>query len=135
MTERAASPGRRAWDRLRRNRPALAALWVLGLFYGAALLAPFLAPRGMSAGDRAAPFHPPARWHARGGWQSAPRAVRLRHGDGPETREFAKTPPRLSSASFVTGDSYDILPGLRGAHCSRAEAGLPAGADQLGRDI
>jgi peptide/nickel transport system permease protein len=33
-----------AWRRLRRNRPATAGLWVIGLLYGIALLAPLLAP-------------------------------------------------------------------------------------------
>lgn len=141
MTERAASPGRRAWDRLRRNRPALAALWVLGLFYGAALLAPFLAPRGMAAGDRGAPFHPPARWHWReaNGRRHLLPFVYATEMDT-ETRAFREDSTVVCPLRFfVTGDSYDILPGWRGSlHLfGVAEPGrvYPLGADQLGRDI
>ncbi len=135
MTDRAASPGALVLQRLRRNRPALAALRVLGALYLVALLAPFLAPHSEDSTDRRASFHPPSRvvwtpWPAVERTTLDPAARRFVGADGPPA------PLRL----LARGDFYTILPGVRGnIHLlGVAEPGARfylLGADQLGRDV
>src|ERR1044071_9336489 len=59
------SPSQIIWRKLRRNRTAMAGLYVLGGLYLAAIFAGFLAPYKYDNADHDAPFHPPmlARIH------------------------------------------------------------------------
>lgn len=135
------SPGRRVLARLKRNRPALWAAWILALLYAVALLAPVLAPSGLTGGDRAAPYHPPSRlhWVRDGRLRVVPFVYRTRLDLARrvyvEERDTAY-PLRL----FVRGDRYEFLPGIHGdRHLLGLGPAAPRlyllGADQLGRDV
>lgn len=56
-----------AWERLLRNRAAVAGMCVIGLFYGVAILAPLLAPHGVNEQRHEAAYRLPA-W-ASGDWR------------------------------------------------------------------
>ena len=58
-----ATPAALTWRRIRRNRPAFAALVVLSGLYAVAIAAPFLAPCGPERMDRERFYHPPQRLH------------------------------------------------------------------------
>src|SRR6185436_17912659 len=80
------SPWRMFWRQIRKSPLAIAGGAVLALFYGVALLAPFIAPYSQEEMDRQRYFHPPHQLH----WVDARGKIQLR----PFVRET-----RLTNAS------------------------------------
>jgi peptide/nickel transport system permease protein len=121
--------------RFRLSLPARLGAIVLGVFYGAALLAPFLAPYPPDLQDRDHPYHPPSRvhWGAQGPFvhgSTLADPLRRRYVD-----DGAVYPVRL----FAQGSPYRWLGVVRSdRHLVGADAPgkvYLCGTDQFGRDV
>lgn len=138
------TPWQILWLKLRRNRSAMTAMWVLSFLYLLALLAGPIAPYGYETQDSDRSFHPPhvlGRIHIRdaeGNWRrpfihgtTVVNASRKEYGEDPAVIY----PVRL----FVTGEPYRLLwvVPMR-VHLFGVDAPgrlYLLGADQFGRDI
>lgn len=137
-----ASPSRRAFRSFVASGTGPVAAAALGVLYGVALLAPFLAPYAEDAVDRDRFFHPPTpvhwrddagKWHA-GGFvrASTPRATNVNSYDAVPA---SVVPLRW----FVTGAEYRVLGiGPFRTHLFGVDAPHRVyllGADSMGRDV
>ena len=136
------SPWRIFWRQFRRSHLALIGATVLGVFYSAALFAPFLAPYSQEAMDRDRFFHPPHRLHwidAEGRFHAIPFIHPTRLVD-PGNLRFEEDRSRVVPIRFlVRGAEYRLLGGLRSdRHLFGVEAPYRVfllGADPSGRDV
>lgn len=138
------SPWEILWLKLRRNRVAIAALWLLVVFYTMAVFADFISPYSYLTQDANRSFHPPhilGRIHLRdteGNWQR-PFIYGSRISD-PYNKLYAEDttavyPIRL----FVEGTEYKLL-WLIPVRTHLIGVDEPArlflfGGDQFGRDV
>jgi peptide/nickel transport system permease protein len=129
--------------RLKSNRAAIAALYLLAVMYAVAIVAGFVAPYGYDAADHSLPFHPPmlTRIHLFDEQGSFTRPFvyhtqalnRELYEYGPDQTE--RYPIRL----FVRGDEYRILWVIKSnIHLFGVDAPgrlFLFGSDSLGQDI
>ena len=108
------SPWQILWLKLRRNRAAMTALWVLVALYGLAILAGFVAPYTYDTQDSYRSFHPPhilGRIHIRdseGNWRR-PFIYESRISD-PYNKVYAEDTSKIYPIRFfVQGAQYDLL--------------------------
>jgi peptide/nickel transport system permease protein len=135
-------PRSKAWRRFMESRAGVAGAWILAILYTVALLAPFLAPHGITVQHRTAVHQPP---HALRIWDEgrlrAPFIHPLVASRDPVTfrrsyveDESVRVPVRL----FVRGDPYRFL-GLwtSDLHLFGATEGdwFPLGTDRFGRGL
>ena len=137
----ARSPGRIFWREFRRNPAALAGGALLVLFYGLALLAPFVAPYPQDELDRDRFYHPPQALH----WRDGAGRLRLRPfvlGTAPGRTLFEYREERsreMPLRFFVHGARYRLL-GLLPADRHLFGVDVPGrvnllGTDPAGRDV
>jgi len=136
------SPGRLFWREFRRSPLAMGGGALLVLFYGAALLAPFLAPYAQETMDRAHFYQPPQALH----WVDAQGRFHLRPFIRPTVLEDARDfryredPARTLPLRFLAhGQRYRLLgivPTDRHLYGVEApERVFLLGADPFGRDV
>jgi len=140
---RGRSPSQLLWLKLRRNRPAMIGLYILAVFYLAAVLAGFLAPYRYDNARHDLPFYPPmlTRIHIfdEQGHLTRPFVYHLVPVD-PQVASYRddasrKYPIRL----FARGDGYHIL-WILGSNIHLFGVDEPGhvylfGSDKLGQDI
>lgn len=134
------TPWRQFWRQLRRSPFAIAGGVLLIILYGAALLAPFLAPYAEGDIDRQRFFHPPTPLHwrdASGVWHGRP-FVYGSHG-GLDQEYTADVTQRYSLRWFPRGARYQLfgfLPWDRHLFGVNAPGRIYIlGADDAGRDV
>ncbi|MDF1521225.1 MAG: ABC transporter permease [Trueperaceae bacterium] len=135
-------PRSKAWRRFTASRAGVVGAWILIVLYLVALLAPFLAPYGITVQHRAAVHQPPHTlriWYE--GRLTAPFVHPLVATRDPVTfrRTYTEdTSERLPVRLFVRGDRYRFL-GLwtSDLHLFGAVGGtwFPLGTDRFGRDL
>ncbi|MBK6314141.1 MAG: ABC transporter permease [Blastocatellia bacterium] len=138
------SPWQILWLKLRRNRTAMTALWVLVALYGLAILAGFVAPYTYETQDSYRSFHPPhilGRIHIRdseGNWRR-PFISESRISDPYNTVYAEDTSKIYPIRFFVQGAQCDLLWVLpvRTHLFGVDEPGrlYLFGGDQFGRDV
>jgi peptide/nickel transport system permease protein len=138
----ARSPRTRAWRRFTANRAGVMGAWILVALYLMALLAPFLAPYGITTQHRGAvlqPPHPPRIWDD--GRLRAPFVHPYVAERDPVTfrRSYVEDESeRIPIRLFVRGDDYRVL-GLfeSDLHLFGVAEGtwFPMGTDRFGRDL
>jgi peptide/nickel transport system permease protein len=135
------TPWRMFWRQFRRSHLAIAGGALLVLFYGIALLAPFLAPYTQEAMDRERFFHPPHRLHwidAAGRFHPIPFIHPTRLADA-ATLRFEEDRTRVVPIRlFVRGARYRLLGLPSDRHLFGVDAPYRVflfGADPAGRDV
>lgn len=138
------SPWQILWIKLRRNRVAMAAMWLLVLLYGLAVFADFIAPYTYETQDAYRSFHPPhvlGRIHFKdqtGNWQR-PFIYGSMISDPYNKVYLEDTSTIYPIRFFVEGDEYNLLwtiPTRRHLIGVDAPGRLYLlGGDQFGRDI
>src|SRR5215475_108110 len=143
MSARQSSPSRRLWLKLRRNRTAMAALYVLSLLYAAALFAGFLAPYAYDDADHSLPYHRPMLGliHIRdeqGRWRR-PFVYGIDVVNAQRAEYSEDTTERRPIRFFVRGDDYHFLGAIRAdLHLFGVEKPgriFLFGSDSVGQDI
>jgi peptide/nickel transport system permease protein len=107
------SPGKMLWLKLRKNRAAMLALWVLVVLYGLMILAGFVAPYHYETQNADLSFHPPML-----------TSIRIRDAEGNFRRPFVYATGAAASGGrvytedttrplpirfFVSGDPYELF--------------------------
>lgn len=132
----------KAWRRFAASRAGVVGAWILIVLYGVVLIAPFLAPYGITVQHRGAVHQPPHTvriWFD--GRLHVPFVHPLEATRDPVTfrRAYTEDPSRrLPVRLFVRGDPYRFL-GLWTAdlHLFGVDGGtwFPLGTDRFGRDL
>jgi peptide/nickel transport system permease protein len=138
-----ASPSRRIWLRLKRNRAAMIALYALLVLYLAAAFAGFLSPYAYDDADHSLPYHPPALGQLHFFNESGSLTRPFIYGSVPVNRELYEygedTQARYPIRFFMRGDEYRILWIFSSnIHLFGVEAPgriFLFGSDSLGQDI
>lgn len=137
------SPWQILWLKLKKNRTAMTALYVLVLLYVVAILAGFVAPYSFATRNQDQSFHPPmlTSIHVRdeqGGWHR-PFVYGTTAAVGGMKSYTEDTSKRYSIVLFPRGEEYDLLWVFRSTiHLFGAEGDgrvFLFGTDQFGRDI
>jgi peptide/nickel transport system permease protein len=135
------SPGVVFWTQMKKSPLAIAGGALLGLFYLAALLAPFIAPYPQEEMDRSNYFHPPQRLHWVGehGFGFRPYVRETELGDREAFRYVERLDHEKPIRFFVHGAPYELF-GL--IPTDRHLYGVDApgrvflfGTDSFGRDV
>jgi peptide/nickel transport system permease protein len=129
------------WDRLKGDRAAIIGLWVLGLLYLSAILAPMLAPNHFMTQVRERNWHPPQitqlhLWDDAGTFHGPFVYETKRTNDF--LAEYEATAEVVPIDFFVEGDAYTFLGVDARTHLFGRRDGSPLfllGADQYGRDV
>lgn len=137
------SPWEILWGKLRRNRPAMFGMWVLGFLYAGAIFAGFLSPYSYQNQFRDDNWHPPqiddiSFWDDAGNWRG-PFVYRLERLSA-NIPEYADTRNEVVEIDFfVQGDPYTFLGMEFETHLFGAADGQTPiflfGSDRFGRDV
>ncbi len=137
------SPGRLLWHRFRRHRLAVFGLWALGIFYGLALFAEFIAPHDPNVRDLDHIYAPPQRIRIiHNGRLHRPfvYGYTLTVDRETLTRTYEVDPAQIYTLRlFYRGDSYSFW-GLweTSVHLFGVDDDAPLmllGTDRMGRDL
>lgn len=135
------SPMKMAWQKLRRHKLAMIAMWVLILLHVFAIFADFLVPYSELTTDRRRTYHPPTRVHfiSPEGKLTRPFVYGYDRVDSLRNRYEPDESKIYPIRFFVRGDKYSVL-GLFETDIRLFGVDKPGkifllGADRYGRDI
>ena len=132
---------RMAWMKLKKNKMAIAGMWILIVLHLFSIFANFLVPYGETTSDRRRTYHPPTKVHffTPEGKLTRPYIYNYRRVDAVRNRYEPDTSKAYPIQFFVRGEKYSVL-GLfeTDLHLFGVDSGAKIfllGADRYGRDI